>query len=402
MLGGKILMKTFFRVLVLGIFAVVLTSAMTTAAFGQDPIEEKAALYEKYTANYAGTIEERRIAIKAGKEYIEKYGANEEDKEIVDYLKGAIPALEKGIEDEIKAEAAKKAKAETQARYARFNKDLTDKNWDDLYVVGGEILAKEPELLDVILVLGSVGLDEISKTPPVTKYNDATIKYANMAISKMNSGVKSTDYGALGFSYNSKDNATAWMNYTIGMIMYHSLGKTDPVKKKDALNYLYAATRVESDRKKEPRIYGTIGDWYFAKATELNAERLKLDQADEANFEAIDKSVALEKAYADRAIDAYARALQIARANTKVTQAYKDTMLDLIKKLYNFRYQQPELKTDDKINLYIAGIMSKPMPDPAADVTPVVETPTTTDEKASDGNASGARTRTVSTKTGNR
>lgn len=395
-------MKTLFRLLVLGIFAVVLTAALTTVAFGQDPVEEKAAIYEKYTANYAGTIEQRRIAITAGKEYIAKYGANEEDKEIVDYLKSAIPALEKGIEDEVKAEAVRKAKAEAQARYARFNKDVTAKNWDEAYVSGGEILAKEPDLLDVILVLGSIGLDEIAKTPPVTKFNDATIKYANMAIAKMNSGVKSTDYGAYAYSYNNKDNATAWMNYTIGMIMYHSQGKTDPVKKKDALNYLYAATRSESDRKKEPRIYGTIGDWYFAKATDLNTERLKLDQLDKANFEAIDKSVALEKAYADRAIDAYARALQIARANTTVTQAYKDTMLDLIKKLYNFRYQQPELKTDDKINLYIAGIMSKPMPDPAADVTPVVETPAATDEKASEGNAAGGRTRTVSAKTGNR
>ncbi|MEZ5345032.1 MAG: hypothetical protein R2681_05680 [Pyrinomonadaceae bacterium] len=397
-------MKTFFRVLLLGIFAVVLTAAMTTAAFGQDdPAEEKAALYEKYTANYAGTIEQRRIAVKAGKEYIEKYGANEADKEIVDYLKGAIPTIEKSIEDDLAAEAKRKLEAEKQARYARFNKDVTAKNWDDTYVSGAEILAKEPDMLDVMLVLGSIGLDEISKTPPISKYNDATIKYANMAVAKMNSGVKSKDYGAYAYTYNTKDNATAWMNYTIGMIMYHSQGKTDPAKKKEALNYLYAATRFESDRKKEPRIYGTIGDWYFAKATELNGERMKLDQADEANFEAIDKSVALEKAYADRAIDAYARALQIARANTKVTQAYKDTMLDLIKKLYDFRYQKPELKTDDKINMYISGIMAKPMPDPAAEVTPVVETPvTTTDENATEGNAGSARTRTVSTKTGNR
>ncbi|MCB1023109.1 MAG: hypothetical protein KDB79_01880 [Acidobacteria bacterium] len=396
-------MKTFFRVLMLGIFAVVLTASFAPATYGQDPIEEKTALYEKYTANYNGTTEQRRIAVKAAKDYIEKYGANDEDKEIVDYLKNAIPSIEKSIEDDVKAEAAEKARREKQARYARFNKDVTAKNWDDAYVSGAAILAEEPDMLDVILVLGSIGLDEIAKTPPVTKYNDATIKYANLAIEKMKNGVKSTDYGAYAYSYNNKDNATSWMNYTIGMIMYHSQGKTDPVKKKDALNYLYAATRLESDRKKEPRIYGTIGDWYFAKATELNTERLKLDQADEANFAAIDKSVALEKAYADRAIDAYARALQIARANTKVSQAYKDTMLDLIKKLYNFRYQQPELKTDEKINSYIAGIMSKPMPDPAADVTPVIETPvTTTDEKATEGNASGARTRTVSAKTGNR
>lgn len=410
-------MKTFGRVLGLGLLTFVLTAAMSIAVLGQDSIAEKTALYEKYTANYAGSIAQKRIAVAAGKEYIAKYGSNPDDKEIVDYLKSAIPAIEKAIEDELKAEAARKEAAEKQARYNRFDKSMTSKNWAATYKVGGEILAKEPNMLDVILVLGSIGLDEIGKNPPVDTFNDSTIKYARTAINKINSGVSSKKYGAYAYEYKSKDNALAWMNYTIGMIMNLRQG-TDPMKKKQSLKYLFAATKFNSDRKKEPLIYDRIGDWYYSKASGLVASRKVLlakekeliaqrNAAPKEEQEALDKEIdsiqsqidtalKVEYGYVDRAIDAFARAHQLVRTNTKAV-TFKNRLMQDIKDLYNFRYQKPEQKSDMVINAYLAGVMATPMPDPMSEVRPA-------DDAAKTAAVGTSRSRTVPTgaKTGNR
>lgn len=55
-------------------------------------------LYKKFTDNYAGkTIEQKKIAIDAGKEFIEKFGDEEDNKDIIEYLKKVIPELERRI-----------------------------------------------------------------------------------------------------------------------------------------------------------------------------------------------------------------------------------------------------------------------------------------------------------------
>ncbi len=390
-------MKKVFRALVLGIFMVALTVGATTSTFAQD--DGKATLYAKYTDNYAGNMEQRREAIKAAKQYIEKYGSSADDKEIVDYLKSAIPALEQGIKDELEQIEAAKKRAEKQARYNKFDSSFKAKDWDGVYQSGAEILAYEPDMLDVTLVLGSIGFDEIVKNPPIDKYNEITIKYAKKAIEMIEGGAKSKKFGAFIYEYDNANNAKGWMNYIIGMIMYHRQGKTDAAKKTEAVGYLFKATQIPSDKQKEPRTYGVIGDWYFDKALSLGQERAKLDKTEEANFKAIDDSVALERAYADRALDAYARAYNLAKADVKEPQAYKDGLLKTINDLYNFRYLKPEEKTPAQVNMYIAGVMAKPMPNPLSAVTPIVEAKP--DEKAVQVKTGASSNKTVSSKTQN-
>ena len=275
-------------------------------------------------------------------------------------------------------------------------------------------------MIDVAIVLGSIGFDQIVKNPPVDKYNASTIRYAKMSIQKMNNGAKSKNWGAFGiYEYKTKENALAWMNYIVGMIKYHRDGKANPSVKKESLMYLYKSTKYNSDRKKEPRTYGSIGDWYRAEAVALgkkrdvtqgeakalidkrNAAEEKTEQDSlDAQIDAIEakmlRSVALEKAYVDRAIDAYARAYQYAKANPKESKTYVDGLRNTINGLYNFRYQKPEKKTPAIINTYLAGVMSTPMPDPTSQVSPVVE-PTMTDDKATDADSGAGRSRTVTT-----
>ncbi len=372
-------MKTIFRALALGIFMTAFAAATVTTSFAQDPAAEKAALYEKYTKNYAGTIEQKKIAIAAAEEYIQKWGAEAENKEQIDYFQKALPTLKSAV---AKVEAVNN----TKALYTKFDSSVSSKNWDATYASGKDILAQTPDQLDVILVLGSIGYDESLKTPPNTKYNADTINYAKSAIQKMEAGKTSETYGAYQYTYSgvkefpdAKQNALGWMNYNIGYLMYFNQNQ-----KKEAIPYLYKAAKSNSAVKNFPVIYQTIGASYFDEAKRLSQESAdKIKAANNTETEESKASYALAKGYADRAIDAYARAYKIAGANPGTKKEYKDGLYGVIQDLYKFRYNGKI----DGIDAYIATVMSKPMPDPAVAATPVVEaTPAATTSSLTSSN----------------
>jgi tetratricopeptide (TPR) repeat protein len=249
---------------------------------------------------------------------------------------------------------------------------VSSKNWDATYASGRDILAQTPDQLDVILVLGSIGYDESLKTPPVTKYNTDTINYAKSAIEKMEAGKPSQNYGAYQYTYsgvkefpNAKENALGWMNFNIGYLMYFNQNQ-----KKEAIPFLYKAAKSNSAVKNFPVIYQTIGASYFDEAKRLSQESTdKIKAANNTETEESKASYALAKGYADRAIDAYARAYKIASANPATKKEYKDGLYGVIQDLYKFRYNGKI----DGIDSYVAAVMSRPMPDPTVAVTPVVE-----------------------------
>lgn len=364
-------MKTILRALVLGILMTAFTAATVTTTFAQDATAEKQALYKKYTDNYAGTIEQKKIAIDAAKQYIDKYGANAEDKEQVVYFQNALPTLQKTIAD------AAAAAAKTNL-YKRFDASVQAKNWDETYASGKEVLAQNPDLLDVIIVLGSIGYDESLKTPANTKYNADTINYAKSAIQKLEANKPSQNYGAYQYTYggikefpNGRENALGWMNYNIGYLMYFNQNM-----KKEALPYLYKATQYNSATKNFPVIYQTIGASYFDEAKSLGQQIIdKLKAAGDKETDETKALYALQKGYADRAIDAYARAYKVAGSNPATKPEYKAGLYKILQDLFKFRYDG---KTDT-LDTYLATVMNKPMPDPTVAVTPVVEaTPATT------------------------
>ncbi len=62
--------------------------------------EEQLILYKKHTDNYDGTIEQKKIALEAAKEFVKRYSDVAEFKDIKDiikYFKANIPGLEKQI-----------------------------------------------------------------------------------------------------------------------------------------------------------------------------------------------------------------------------------------------------------------------------------------------------------------
>ena len=372
-------MKSVFRFLGLGVLAATFTAAGAGDAFAQnvcDEVDAKQATYKKFTDNFDKAIPQRKIAVEAAKEYIEKYGACETDKAQVDYLKGYIPPTE----ELIKKDGAGK---EMQALYTRFNASLGAGNWDEVYASGKEVLAKEkdPEtLLNVTILLGSIGLDESIKNND--KYNADTVRYAQEAIQKIEGGATSKDYGVAnnkkGVLYKNerfsdgKSNALGWLNYTVGYIKYFR-----EKNKKDALPFLYKATQYNSATKGFSDPYAAIGQYYLDEIVRLDAER-KAKAVNNVETDETKAIYALQKGYADRGIDALARAYKLI-GTTPAEKAYKDSIYAKLKGTYEFRNNGKA----DGMDAAIASIPAKPMPNPTTEVTPVVEAaPATTTSSA--------------------
>lgn len=380
-------MKTIFRFLALGILMTVFSAVTVTSSFAQDQAAEKAALYKTYMDNYdKPEIEKIEIAIKAAKEYVEKFGANAADKEQVDYFKTAVPELEKSVAQIKKAKGDAEIAKVKQALFTRFDKGVKGTNGKadpvETYAAGKEIVAGDPDFVDVILVLGSVGFDQAVLPTPVDTYNEDTIQYAKMAIQKLeaNKPSKTGDFGVLQYSYKNKDypdgkaNALGWMNYNIGYITYYRQGKDNPAKKKEALPYLYKATQYTSFNQKNPFLYQTIGAWYLDEAIKIDKDRkAKITAAGDKDTDETLAMLAMQKGYADRAIDAYARAYKFAKDDKNSKKEYTDNLYARLKELYVFRYDGKTVGIDE----FVASVQSKPLPDPTAAITPVKDETTT-------------------------
>ena len=362
-------MKTIFRSFNLAALVAAFTVAGATIGFAQDPCTDTAgqdALSQKVRDLFPKTDPTSQAAkIDAGKQYLEKYGACPGDsvKEFSEYLKPNIPKWETKL-------AGDRAADEKKALVTKFNTALTAKNWDDLYAAGNDLVAKWPdEFRAAELIMGSIGLDEaISKN---NKWNDQTLKYAKMSIGDLESGKTFSTYGANQFAYKNKDDALGWMNYTIGYIEF--FGKNN---KKEGLGYLYKATQLNSDTKRNPVVYSAIGSSYYddvrtlaKEVQEMIAGQSKDDTPEVAKqkVEAIKAKVALVNGTAEAAIDAYARAYKLAQADAKkYPKTYTDSLYKSIGELYNVRFG----KTDG-LDAYIAKVDAKPMPNPTMPVTPI-------------------------------
>jgi hypothetical protein len=391
-------MKKMLRVLVLGAVTAMVMTVGSVSIFAQGDIcsdfEANQALYAKYTDNYNGPINEstlakREMAVAAAKEYVEKYSACPDVAAQVEYLKKAGPALQKKIE------AAKVEIDKGKLRDA-FDKAMTSKNTSQIFSSGKALIANEPDFLDVIIVLASVGLDEAAEKKNDT-YNNEAINYANMAISKLNSNVKSETgkFGAYQYEYDTKENALGWMDYTIGLIKYYRQNKKD-----EGLDYFYRSIQHNSETKDKSFIYELIGAKYQEKAVEIKDEIVKMfqDTGGKETFETKSKD-ALLRGYIDRAMDAYAKAYDL----TKAGEA-KNAIFDKMKGLYRFRYETPETTFTDaelktRLETFVASAKSKALPDPNSEVQPVnppvkeEETPKeSTDSPSTDSSTSMSKT----------
>lgn len=399
-----ILMKTVTKFLTLGLMLVAFGAASVTSTFAQTTPEECEKIYQDFLAKRKGPDKATfEAAVASGESFLSKCNVPDQ-KEVVDYVTKQVPKIKEAIV------ALEKAKV-----FEAFNGSIPAKNWAVAFSSGKQIINDTPNDVDVPLVLASIGFDNAVANPPVDTYNADAISMAKLALQKMEQGTGSGtgNFGAFAYVYKTaacadgKTNATGWMNYTIGNIMYYRMNQ-----KKEALPYLYKATQVGCETKdKIAGIYRTIGNYYIDEfkriETEKNAayDAIKDLPTTDPTFAEKEKKykdlVALQKGYMERTMDAIARAYKVA-VNAKEPAAFQTAQLNLAKQFYGFRNgQTPTVPFDT----WLAGVtLSKPFPDPTAAVEPIVEaepttapTAMTTAPETPSASGTDTRARTVNT-----
>jgi hypothetical protein len=353
-------MKTVYRFLALSVMMAAVAVANTSLSFAQD--DDRDALYEKFIGCYKETDKQKRDACFAiAKQYLDK-SAGVQD-EYVDFVKKRYDAWDKERRE--------------AALYDRFNKAVQNPqtvNADEAFASGRDIITAYPDLIDVPIVLASIGFDNAIAKTPNDRYNNDAINYAKMVIQKIERENKTSEnYGAYAYAYKTKEfpdgrqNTLGWMNYTIGYIMYNRMNQ-----KKEALPYFYKATQYNSGTKNNSEIYRTIGSWYLDEFLRIDKERVaKIEAAGNQDTDETKAMLALQRGYADRALDAYARAFRVASPAPE-SKAYRDSLMTRVRELYKIRFEK-----EDGIDAYLAGVTNRPFTDPTTAVTPIADDATT-------------------------
>lgn len=400
-------MKTIFRFAGWGMLLAAVIALGSMVTFAQDAaatpnpvcadVDGQTAVYTKFTGIYnKKEVADMETALATGKEFLEKYGACEPLKEQVDFVKPHVARLEKEIP------IIRKQK-ELAPFFTRFDDAIKTDKTAEMYAAGKEILAREPENLNIIVPLGVAGLYESYKNN--NAFADDSVKYAKLAVDKLKAGAASTKktntYGAYKYEF-TKDQALEELNYGIAYLTFYA--KKD---KKGALPYYYDISQGTSKYKSEPRVYATIGSYYVDEAAPLGneiAELIKKQQEagtpeeKEAREKVIKEKVALFNGYAERALDAFSRAHSFAKSDTPENKKFKDGLYQQVQALYERRFGKK-----DGLDTYIAAAVTKPMPNPTSPVTPVADpepaTTTTTTGTAAPAPVAAAKTAVNGTKT---
>ena len=355
-------MKKLLRVLVPAVFVMAFCNFSGGSIFAQATIEECESIYKGLLDNRTSPeIEKLRGALSSANEYLKRCKDLPDQEKVKTYVTNQVPKLEERIKVR-----------EIEILEARFNAALKAKNADDTIARAKELIALErPYSLDLMLDIASVGFDSASANPPVDKYNTDGIANARMVLQKMTEGKSSGNSDKYGFYAEYKTekcpdgrtNAIGWMNYTIGFITYVRLKQP-----KEAIPYLYKATQAGCETKGFAEPYRLIGAWYLDGVVKQNASYAEKTKAlGDTNSDETLAILAMAKGYADRAIDAYARAYQMAMASKTASQPYKDALLKKIKDVFEFRYDGDLSKVDN----YLANVGSTPFIDPATPVSAV-------------------------------
>jgi len=312
-------------------------NAFQDAACSEDA---KTALYQSFLKNLKA---DQAKAYEEAKKYVACPASGEVtegQQKIIDYLKNFMT----------KYEAATK---KSDYRVKIYN----EKNYVVGYAMGKEILAAEPENLQVLVDLGA----NAYLLPPLknAQLTAEGLGYAQKALAAIDSGKTLEDWKPLA----SKDEAVAYLNYSIGALTLEK----DPSA---ALKNLLKAAQFETLLKKSPYTYAYIAGAYetgpYAKMSE---EYKRLYQGKDETPES-KLMLANINQIIDRMIDAYARAVALGATDPQ----YKDVKAGWNESLTTWYKYRNSDKTDGMDQL-VAGVLAKPLP---PEPTPLTSLPATT------------------------
>ena len=313
----------------------------------------KEALYQTFRDNFKT---DQAKAYDAAKKYLACPAGEETEasKKIVDYLTKYVTAYEE-------------KRKQVEYRTKLYN----EQKYVEAYALGKEILAKEPENLQVLVDLGASGY-------LVAPLNNASLSaeavaHAQKALQLLESGKTLEKWEPLA----SKDVAVAYLNYTIGALtLQHNPDA--------ALKSLIKAAQFETPLKKSPYTYAYIAGAYETGPYAKQSDAYKNMYA--GKDETPESKLALANIHqlVDRMIDAYARAVALAGTDSKFT-AQKPVWMESLTQYYKFRNGD---KTDG-LDQVIATVLSKPLPPEPTPLTSLPAAPPSTPAPTTGTNGTG-------------
>lgn len=287
--------------------------------------EAKVALYDSFLkhrqADQAKAYDEAKkyLACPAGE-------VTEAQQKIIDYLKKYSSAYEEAMR---------------KVRLIRLI--YNEQKYAEAYQLAKEVLAKEPDNLNLLVHLGANGY----LLPPLKnqELNAQALDYASRALQKLESGQTIENWEPL----PGRELAIAYLNYTVGTLR---IEKEPEV----AVTYLVQAVQIETPLKKSPYTFA-----YIAGAYETG-DYAKLAEDYKSKFggkeETPESKLALANIYeiVDRMIDGYARAVALAGNDPKFASV-KPTWSESLGSWYKFRNG-----SDAGMSEVVAHILTKPLP----------------------------------------
>lgn len=204
-------------------------------------IEEQKILYEEFTNNYSGNLQQRKIAVKAAKEYVRRYSDEKDSKEMINYLVQYISLAE---EHNKRLEESAKTEAKRAERSARYSRALNGRQWSELFKIGAEYFKENPEDVDATINLAEIGFD-VAVNKSNRDHLTETVFYAEKSIELLNkrAEIKSRQIYFSPFK-DRRGDYLGYMNYIIGYIKYFYLDQ-----KNEAIEYFRKALQHESRAK---------------------------------------------------------------------------------------------------------------------------------------------------------
>ncbi len=342
-------MKNVLRLLILA----AAFGAFTLPALAQDPAagatasaqdeEAKTALYNKWRENRNGTADQQKAAYEAGKEYVAKYGSQNDV--YVQAVAKWLPKYEKAVRD------------------FNFNKSLTDKNFQQAFTLGREILTAEPDNLGVMVDLANAGYFDAQQTTPNKALTPETLGMLRRVIQAIESGKAPQRLSADGKTmaeswapFKSRDEALGQFYYAQGFMLRES-------SPDEAAKSLIRAAQSNSIFKSEPRTFALLANAY------LDGEYKRLINEYKTTYENKEITEEMKPKYeellartnqvTDRIIDAWARAIALS-ANKPELKTFRDSLLKQLTDVYKQRHDGKE----DGLQQLIAGVLQRPLPLP--------------------------------------
>jgi hypothetical protein len=345
-------MRNLFRALALSA-AAALCVAPALIRGGAAPLmsaqdQAKTDLYNKWLNNRKGDVAAQKTAYEAGKEYLQKYGADNDE---------YVVAVKKWVD---KYEAATIG-FERQKKFADAVKQAeTTKVYAPVFAAGREIITAEPENLAVLLTLSTAGSLNVAKGKDSDKslYADS-IAHTRQLMSLIEAG-KATpaDLKYVNEAPN-RETALAWLTYRLGLFTRES-------SPDEAVGHLLKAAQGTTAVKNEPSLYFYLAQAYESEYQKLAADYKARFEGKEATDESRMAAAKLEQVL-DRIIDAYARAVALTTKTDAASAGFKTAVTAQLTELYKQRRG-----SEAGIQEFVSGSASRRLPLP----TDPVPTPT--------------------------